>query len=356
MPQDFVTCSKTRRRDARATMLFAVPSGPLHDKNLGMKIFVDLTMPLEASEALRKGTAEHELIFPETPAASVLANPPPDPRFATAEIAFGQPNPAAIAGAKELKWIHVSSSGITRYDNPQFRAELAGRNIPVTNSAAVYQEACAVHALSFMLAQARDLPLALKTRTPNGSPQWNALRAASRTLRDETVLILGYGAIGKRLAELLRPFHTNILAYRRRARGDEGLPVVTDKELPSALGRADHVINILPDGAETRGFFSAPRFAATKAGAIFYNIGRGITVNQDALLDALRSGHLTAAWLDVTDPEPLPDTHPLWNEPNCFITPHVAGGQRNEVTVLVNHFVDNLKRFVKGEPLVDRVM
>ena len=339
-----------------ATKHFSLSSGSLRDKNLAMKIFVDLTMPPEAAETLRQGTAGHELIFPETPAASVLSNPPPDPRFASAEIAFGQPNPAAIAGAQELKWIHVSSSGITRYDNPQFRAQMAGRNIPVTNSATVYQEACAVHVLSFMLAQARNLPLALKTRTPNGSPEWNALRACSRTLRDETVLILGYGAIGKRLTELLRPFHAKIVAYRRRARGDEGVPVVTDKELPPALGQADHVINILPDSPETRGFFSASRFAAIKPGSVFYNIGRGITVDQDALLNALQSGHLNAAWLDVTDPEPLPDAHPLWNEPNCFITPHTAGGQRNEITVLVNHFVDNLRRFVKGEPLVDRVM
>jgi len=321
-----------------------------------MKIFVDLTMPPEAAEVLRAGTAGHELIFPETPAASVLANPPPDPRFATAEIAFGQPNPAAIKGAKSLKWIHVSSSGITRYDNAGFRALMAERKIPVSNSATVYQEACAVHVLSFMLAQARNLPLALKTRTPNGSPEWNAIRAGSRTLREENVLILGYGAIGKRLVELLHPFHVKVVAYRRRARGDEGIPVITDKELPEALGRADHVVNILPDSVETRGFFSASRFAAIKAGAVFYNIGRGITVDQDALLNTLRSKYLKAAWLDVTDPEPLPDTHPLWNEPNCFITPHVAGGQREEITVLVKHFVDNFKRFLKGDSLVDRVM
>lgn len=321
-----------------------------------MKIFVDLALTPDAAELLREGTAGYELIFPQTPASSVLANPEPDPRFAEAEIAFGQPNPLAIAGAGALKWVHISSSGITRYDNPQFRAEMAERKIAVTNSATVYHEACAVHALSFMLAQARHLPLSLKTRTPSGTPEWNALRNASSTLRGETVLILGYGAIGKRLAELLQPFQLDVVAYRRKARGDEGIPVVTEPELSSALGSADHVVNILPESLETRSFFNAARFATVKAGATFYNIGRGVTVDQDALLASLQSKHLKAAWLDVTDPEPFPDTHPLWREPNCFITPHVAGGQPNEVAALIRHFLSNFSRFIRRQPLIDRVM
>jgi phosphoglycerate dehydrogenase-like enzyme len=91
-------------------------------------------------------------------------------------------------------------------------------------------------------------------------------------------------------------------------------------------------------------------------GAVFYNIGRGTTVAQDALLDALRSGRLGAAWLDVTEPEPLPDEHPLWAEPNCFITPHVAGGHVGEAKTLVRHFLKNFDRFICRKPLLDRVM
>lgn len=321
-----------------------------------MKIYVDLAMPPDALAVLQEGTAGHQLLFPPTPASSVLAKPEIDPQFAIADIAFGQPDPAAIAQAGQLKWIHVSSSGITRYDNPQFRASMAGRKILVSNSASVYCEPCAVHVLSFMLAQARNLPLALKTRTDNGTPVWNELRNSSGTLRGETVLILGYGAIGTRLAELLRPFGANVIAYRRKARGDEGVPVITEEDLPSALGRAGHVVNILPDSTQTWHFFDAARFAAIQPGAVFYNIGRGATVDQDALLEALRSKRLKAAWLDVTDPEPLPDNHPLCDEPNCFITPHLAGGHRNEVKSLVRHFVENFKRFTRSEPLADRVM
>jgi phosphoglycerate dehydrogenase-like enzyme len=321
-----------------------------------LRIFVDFSLAPDVSEMLQAGTRGHQLVFPKTPASSVLAKAEHDPQFATVDIAFGQPEPEAIAEANRLKWIHVSSSGITRYDNPKFRALMAERKITVTNSASVYNEACAVHALSFILAQARKLPLALKTRAASGTDAWYAVRGFSGTLRGETVLILGYGAIGKRLAELLRPFDMKVIAYRRKARGDEGVQVVTGGQLFRALAEADHVVDILPDSTETRYFFDAARFLAVKPGAIFYNIGRGTTVHQDALLEALRSGHLKAAWLDVTEPEPLPDNHPLRAEPDCFITPHVAGGHVDEAKTLVRHFLKNFERFVQSEPLLDRVM
>ena len=321
-----------------------------------MNIFVDLALSPGALETLRAGAAGHQLRFPQMPASSVLAAPAADPQFTSADVVFGQPDPQAVVGAKRLKWIHVSSSGITRYDNPRFRALMAERKLAVSNSASVYREPVAVHALGFMLAQARKLPLALKARTANGTVEWNELRNSCGTLRGEPVLILGFGAIGSRLAQLLLPFGADVVAYRRRARGDEAVPVVTGRELASALRKARHVVNLLPDSVETRHFFDPARFAAISPGAIFYNLGRGATVDQDALLDALRSGRLQAAWLDVTDPEPLPDDHPLRQEPNCFITPHVAGGHGDETKSLARHFVGNLQRFVGGEPLLDRVM
>lgn len=321
-----------------------------------LRIFVDFAVPPEVLELLQAGTRGHQLVFPGTPVTSVLARAERDAQFATVDIAFGQPEPEAIAEASLLKWIHVSTSGITRYDNPQFRALMAERRIPVTNSASVYNEACAVHALSFMVAQARKLPLALKTRAASGTKDWNEIRGSSGTLRGETVLILGYGAIGRRLAELLRPFDMKVIAYRRKQRGDEGVPVVMEDRLADELAEAEHIVNILPDSTATRHFFDAAGFAMIKPGAIFYNIGRGTTVNQDALLEALRSGRIGAAWLDVTEPEPLPDEHPLRKEPNCFITPHVAGGHAGEAKTLVRHFLENFDRFVRGEPLLDRVM
>ncbi len=321
-----------------------------------LRIYVDRAMPADAMDLLRAGTIGHELVFPAKPAASVLVQGERDPQFATVDIAFGQPETAAIADAPRLRWVHVSSAGITRYDTDAFRAHAEGRGLLVSNSSAVYDEACAVHVLGFMLAHARMLPLGLATRAASGTDAWRRLRAGSGTLRDETVLIVGYGAIGRRLTELLRPFGARILAYRRRERGDEGVPVVGEAGLAAALGTADHVVDILPESAETRSFFGRERFAAFKSGAAFYNIGRGATVDQDALLDALRSRRIGAAWLDVTEPEPLPDGHPLWAEPGCFITPHVAGGHSDESKASVRHFVRNLALFLRGEPLMDRVI
>jgi phosphoglycerate dehydrogenase-like enzyme len=321
-----------------------------------LRIYVDLAMSREDREVLLEGTKGHELVFPQVPVSSVLAKAQRDPQFASIDVAFGQPDTQSIADASRLKWVHVSSSGITRYDTPEFRALMIGRGVPVSNSASVYNESCAAHVLGFVLAQARGLPRALKSRAANGTEEWLQLRGSCIPLRGQTALILGFGAIGRRLAEMLRPLGVNVIAHRRKPRGDESVPVITDEKLVETLAVADHVIDILPDSPATRRFFDAPRFSQLKPEATFYNIGRGATVDQDALVNALRSGRLKAAWLDVTDPEPLPDNHPLWLEPACFITPHIAGGHVDETKTLIRHFLGNLGRFVRGEELVDRVM
>ena len=321
-----------------------------------LRIYVDLVAQGEAMELLRAGTAGHQLVFAQAPGGSNLAPAGKDPQLANADVAFGQPDPETVSEAGLLKWLHVSTSGITRYDTPAFRARAAQRRLLVTNSVHVYNDACAVHLLSFILAQARKLPLSLRTRPPLGGPVWSGIRSTSGLLRGETMLILGYGAIARRLTELLRPFDLKVTAFRRNPRGDEGIPMVVPAQLSEALAHADHVVNILPESAETRLFFNSARFALFKPGTVFYNIGRGATVDQNALLEALRSQRLAAAWLDVTDPEPLPEGHPLLSEPSCFITPHVAGGQPHEAKAIVQHFLDNLARFVCGEPLRDRVM
>src|SRR6185436_2571686 len=146
---------------------------------------------------------------------------------------------------------------------------------------------------------------------------WHAAehRIRSRVLTGQTALIVGYGAIGRRLVELLEPLRINVVCVRRRPVGDEGVRVVPQDQIGEWLPRADHVVNILPENKETLGFFGPERIRAIKPGGAFYNIGRGTTVDQNALLAALRSGHVGAAYLDVTDPEPLPPDHPLWSAP-----------------------------------------
>jgi phosphoglycerate dehydrogenase-like enzyme len=116
------------------------------------------------------------------------------------------------------------------------------------------------------------------------------------------------------------------------------------------------VINILPAAESTVNFFDAGRLSAMKPSAIFYNIGRGDTVDQRALHLALVGQKFRAAHLDVTTPEPLPPDHELWTTPNCYITPHTAGGHSNEMERLVEHFLSNLSKYNEGEKLRDRIM
>lgn len=321
-----------------------------------MKIFSDSKLTDAAAKLLVEGVAPHEVVLPRIPAASVLAESECDPAFADVEIAFGQPDIASIEQSERLRWVHLASAGFTRYDTAEFRALAAARGLIVTNSSAVYAEACAEHVFAFMLAQSRRLPLALATQTPSWTPEWFHLRTTSTLLHGQRVVILGFGSIAAHLVKLLAPFEMKITALRRKQRGDEGVAVVTPENLSTALSEADHVVNILPGNADSVHFIDATRLAEMKPGAVFYNIGRGTTVEQSALAQALRSGHLAAAWLDVTDPEPLPDGHMLLSAPNCFITPHTAGGQREESEALVRHFLANFRRYLDGTPLHDRIM
>jgi len=307
-------------------------------------------------QLLLAGCAPHRLIFSAQLSASNLAKAAPDPALLDADIALGQPDPDFALQCPRLRWIHLTTAGYARYDNAKFRTSFAGRGAVLTNSSLVYNEPCAEHVLAFMLAHARQLPPSLETQRT--SRAWPTLerRADCRLLLEQKVVLLGFGAIGRRLAELLAPFHATVTAVRRQPAGHEPVTVITEDQLPAALAAADHVVDILPENPATHGYVNAARLAAMKPGAVFYNIGRGTTVDQEALLAALQSGRLAAAYLDVTDPEPLPVDHPLWSAPSCYITPHCAGGHHSEPERLVRHFLQNLQRFDSDEPLQDRVI
>jgi phosphoglycerate dehydrogenase-like enzyme len=208
-----------------------------------------------------------------------------------------------------------------------------------------------------MMAIARQLPVAWAEQAGPRGWRPGPIRAKSQLLLGQSALILGFGAIGQRIAELLAPFDMNLIAIRRHpASGPTPIRVEPVERLDELLPTADHVLNTLPANAASDRFVSARRVELMKPGAIFYNIGRGTTVDQDALLDALRHGRLAAAYLDVTDPEPLPPDHPLWSAPNCYITPHSAGGHTNEPQRIIDHFLSNLRRFEQGQAMADRVM
>jgi phosphoglycerate dehydrogenase-like enzyme len=319
-----------------------------------LTIWANPFLMASAEELLVRSTASHRLILAEKP-EHVLDVGTLDPRLLQAEIVFGQPDPEAIIRSEKLRWLHLSSAGYARYDTNEIRSALKERAAIMTNSSNVFDEPCAEHLMAWLLADARQLyPSYQNQLGPHGWPQ-NDLRQNVRLLADETVFIVGYGAIGRRLTELLAPYAVRVIGYRRKPQPSSEIRVVGPADLASTLGDADHVINILPDSAQTRGFFNAERLRQIKAGARYYSIGRGTTTDQDALTKNLTSGHLFAAYLDVTDPEPLPPDNPLWATPNCYITPHAGGGHCNESDRIVRHFVENLHRYEQHIDLVNRV-
>jgi len=207
-----------------------------------------------------------------------------------------------------------------------------------------------------MMAFARQLPKSLTTQIADR--HWSAVerRAKSFLLNGQIAIIVGFGEIAVRLCELLAPFQMQMIGVRRRIRGGEPIRMINQSQLFDFLPLADHVINLLPANASSSNFFGATEFATMKQEAYFYNIGRGATVDQGSLESALRMGTLAGAYLDVTSPEPLPNDHPLWTTPNCYITPHTAGGYNDEMMGLVNHFEANLRRFLDGIPLLNQVI
>ncbi|MBI3884518.1 MAG: D-2-hydroxyacid dehydrogenase [Opitutae bacterium] len=286
---------------------------------------------------------------------SVLDQGEPDPTLGEADIAYGQPDPDDVMRHPRLKWIAISTAGYTRYDRTDFRAAMRARGTVVTNASGVFATPCAEHLLAMMLALGRQLPkYVLNQAGPHGWPYLDD-RYAMTLLTGQTVVILGYGAIGKRLAELLAPFRGRVIAVRRAPRGDEGVETVTTENAAAALAAADHVVNVLPDNPVSRGWCNAARFAQMKRGARFYNVGRGTSVNQPDLVAALQSGQVGGAYLDALDPEPLPPEHPIWTAPNCHITQHIGGGSREQDEALVRHFLENFRRFRVGEAMVDRI-
>jgi phosphoglycerate dehydrogenase-like enzyme len=273
----------------------------------------------------------------------------------SADIAFGYPAATAVVECDKLRWVHLHSAGYTTFDRDEIKQALTDRGTILTNSSAVYDEPCAQHLLAMIMSLARQLPAALDAQRGDKSWPMSSLRSQSQLLHGQTVLLLGFGAIARRLVELLQPLNLNLRAVRRHVIGDEPVRVEEFARVDDLLPQADHVVNILPANEQTRSFLNAARLGSLKRGVIVYNIGRGSTVDQDALLKELRTGRIAAAYLDVTNPEPLPADHPLWSTPNCFVTPHTAGGHANEKERQVQHFLNNLRRFERAVPLINRV-
>lgn len=167
-------------------------------------------------------------------------------------------------------------------------------------------------------------------------------------LTDKTVMLVGYGSIGKDIERMLEPFHVNIIRVARTSRENPIVHAV--RELNSLLPKAQIVVLILPSTAETNHLIGAHEFGLMQRGTLLVNAARGPIVNTDALVEALESRRIRAA-IDVTDPEPLPTGHPLWKCPNLLITPHVGGSSPEFARRALKIAADELRRYMAGEPL-----
>jgi phosphoglycerate dehydrogenase-like enzyme len=307
-----------------------------------------------AMRRLVAGTCGHRLVFSARGIPSILAAGAPDPAMAEADVVFGQPDVGDILRYRRVRWVQLTTAGFARYDTEAVREGFRERGAALTKSSAVFAEPAAEHVLAMILALDRQLPPIYRDQLTDRSWHMEEHRSVSRLLLGKTVVLLGFGTIGRRVAELLAPFRCEIYAVRRQTRSELGVRIVPEADVTGVLARADHVVNVLPDSEATRKWVNARRLACCQKGARFYNVGRGTTVDQEALLAALRDGTLGAAFLDVTEPEPLPPEHPLWTAPNCFITPHSAGGRSDQAEALVEHFLGNLAAFAEGQALTDR--
>jgi phosphoglycerate dehydrogenase-like enzyme len=174
-------------------------------------------------------------------------------------------------------------------------------------------------------------------------------------LHAQRILIVGYGAIGHAIEERLRPFGAEILRIARSARPNAAQPVHAITELHALLPSADVVVLIVPSTQETTGLIGAPELALMKQGALLVNAARGTVVDTAALLEALNSGRIRAA-VDVTDPEPLPEDHPLWDAPNLLLTPHVAASTPQFMVRAMQLAAAQVGRYLRGQPLENVVI
>ena len=183
----------------------------------------------------------------------------------TAHVAFGYPSPAAALRSENLRWIQLNSAGYTTYDHDEIKQQLVERRIVLTNSSSVYDEPCAQHLLAMITGLARQLPAALDSQRSDKAWEMIRLRASSPLLNEQTVVMLGFGAIARRLVELLRPLHMNLMAVRRSVTGNEPIHVVDMSQVDELLPLADHVVNILPANEQTKNFLNATRLGLVEA-------------------------------------------------------------------------------------------
>lgn len=254
---------------------------------------------------------------------------------------------AVIAHAADLRWYNTVLAGLDGLPLPTLHA----RGLRVTNGAGLNAVTIAEYVLMGMLTIAkgyRDIVRAQDRHVWLPEPPSRVELAGSRAL------ILGHGGIGKLVAEQLAALQVEVTVVRRQGSGAQG--VLGPDQWRARLGEFDWVILAVPATPQTERMVGAAELAAMKRGAVLLNVARGVVVDQDALVQALATKHLGAAFLDVTDPEPLPPDHPLWSLDNAHITMHLSGRSQTRMFERASQrFLDNLPRFRAGAPLAWQV-
>jgi len=272
-----------------------------------------------------------------------------------ADAVIGWCDARILAAGPRIRWIQFFYAGV---ENCVAVPAVRDRNLLLTNMQRVQSPVIAEHAIAMILALARGLDLGV-AQQPAREWRPDAILGSGRlrVLKGKTLLVAGLGGIGTEVARRAHALGMRVVATRASDR--TGPDFVSYVGLPDELAKlaaeADVVVNALPLTPATRGTFDAGFFGAMKRSALFINVGRGGTVVTPALVQALQSGALGGAGLDVTDPEPLPADHPLWQAPNVIITPHISSESELGFTRVWEIVRENLRRYVAGERMLSVV-
>ncbi len=242
-----------------------------------------------------------------------------------------------------ISWVQLPQAGTER----AFQAGVIDRQRRWTSAKGAFAEPVAEHALTLVLAGLRQLPIRARARS------WG--KPAGESLFGQPVTVVGGGGIAAVLLRLLEPFRAQVTVVRRHAHA-ELLPgaarTLGPDRLPETLAGARAVVLTPALTPQTRGMIGRAELAAMEPDGWLVNVARGGLVDTGALVEALRAGQIGGAALDVTDPEPLPDGHPLWDLPNCLITPHTADTEEMTQPLLADRIAANVRRLATGQKLV----
>lgn len=273
-----------------------------------------------------------------------------------ADAIIGEPDPAVLADAPRLKWMQITWAGTDRYtrEDAAFPSEVRLTNV----AGAAYGHIISQYVVAQILSLAQNLPAYVRQQE---KPAWR-YAGPVMTLDGAQALIFGAGDLGASTARRLTSFNVTCTGVcRDTSRHRDGFHhLVTLDQAEELLGTSDVVVCCLPHTEQTAGYLDERRLGLMKEGSILVNVGRGSFVDCDALARRLVKGMLRGAALDVTNPEPLPPEHPLWREPRCVITPHVAGRAFGSCDatedIICDIACENLRRFIAGEPLTHVVL